>query len=106
MMAAGVFGMVRGFAGAKTLWPPEQDLIWIVIVDAIGIGCGIFMLRGKNWARWLTVVWIGGHVALVSFYMRQAILAHAVIFALIAYLLIFRSDVRVYFRGDNATYPV
>jgi len=99
MMAAGVFGIARGFTGAKTLWPPEQDLIWIVIVDAIGIGCGVFLLRGKNWARWLTLAWVGGHVVIVSFFMRQMILVHAVIFVLIAYLLIFRSDVQGYFRG-------
>lgn len=98
MMAAGAFGMARGFLGANTLWPPEQDLIWIVIVDAIGMGCGVFLLRGKNWARWLTLAWIGGHVVIVSFYMRQMIVVHLVIFALIVALL-FRADVRAYFRG-------
>jgi hypothetical protein len=102
MMAAGVFGIARGFTGAKTLWPPEQDLIWIVIVDAIGIGCGVFLLRGKNWARWLTLAWVGGHVVIVSFFMRQMILVHAVIFALIVALL-FRGDVRAYFGGYDAS---
>ena len=102
MVAAGVFGMARGFAWAKTLWPPEQDLIWIVIVDTIGIGCGVFLLRGKNWARWLTLAWVGGHIVIVSFYMRQMILVHVVIFALVAALL-FRGDVRAYFGGYEAS---
>jgi len=99
MMAAGVFGLARGFAGTKTLWPFPTDLIWIVILDLTGIACGVFMLRGRNWARWLTLAWIAGHVVIASFFMRQAILVHAVIFVLIAYLLIFRSDVQGYFRG-------
>jgi hypothetical protein len=99
-MAAGAFGMVRGFVGATRLWPPEQDLIWIVIVDTIGIGCGVFMLRGKNWARWLTLVWVGGHGAVISFYVRQEMLVHLVIFALLVILML-RSDVRAYFRGSD-----
>lgn len=98
MMAAGTLGIVYGFKGATTIWPPEHDLYWIVLVDGLGIALGIFMLRGKNWARWLTVAWIGGHAVAVSYFMRRDTLAHLVIFALIAYLLVFRSDVREYFR--------
>jgi hypothetical protein len=102
MMAGAGFGLAHGFAAAKTLWPPEGDLIWIVIVDSIGIACGVFMLRGKNWARWLTLLWLAGHVVLASQFMRQTLPAHGVIFALIAYLLIFRQDVREYFRPGQA----
>jgi hypothetical protein len=102
MMAAGAFGMSLGFVNAKRVWPPEQDLIWVVIVDAIGIACGIFLLRGKNWARWLTVVWIGAHAVAISFYARKGALAHLVIFALIAYLLVLRADVREYFGAKNS----
>lgn len=102
MMIAGIFGMARGFANARTLWPPEQDLIWIVVVDMIGIACGVFMLRQQNWARWLTLAWIGSHVAIVSIYMRKEILPHAIIFALVAYLM-FRTDVRAYFRRKTET---
>lgn len=100
IMAAGAFGLVRGFANAKMIWPPEQDLIWIVIIDVIGIACGIAMLQGRNWARWLTLAWVGAHVVITSFYMSRTILAHAVIFAMIVYLM-FRADVRVYFRGEG-----
>ncbi len=99
MMAAGTMGIVRGFHYANKVWPPEQDLIWIVIVDGIGIACGVFMLRGNNWARWLAVAWVGAHALIISFLNRREILVHVVIFALLAYLLLFRSDVRGYFRG-------
>jgi hypothetical protein len=99
MMAAGAFGLARGFMGAGRLWPPNQDLMWIVVVDTIGIACGIFLLRGQNWARWLTLVWLGAHAVIISFFNRQAVLAHFVIFAMIAYLM-FRADVREYFCGS------
>ncbi len=101
MMAAGAFGLVRGFMYARTLWPPEHDLIWIVLIDGAGIVCGAFLLRGRNWARWLTLVWIGGHVAVISVLNHRGILVHALIFAMIGYLLVFRGDVREYFRGER-----
>jgi hypothetical protein len=100
IIAAGAFGMARGFVNAKALWPPEQDLIWVVVIDTIGIACGVFMLRGQNWARWLALAWVGGHVAIVSFYMRQEILPHIVIFALVVCLM-FRADVRAYFGHSS-----
>jgi len=97
MVGAGVFGLMRGLVGARTLWPIPTDLIWVVIVDLIGVVAGIFMLRGRNWARWLTLIWVGGHVVIVSIVMPQTILVHALIFGMIAYLM-FRSDVLKYFR--------
>lgn len=100
MIAAGTFGMARGFANARILWPPEQDLICILAIDTIGIACGAFMFRGQNWARWLALAWVGGHVVIVSFYMRQEILPHVVIFALIVCLM-FRADVRTYFGRSS-----
>lgn len=100
MMAAGTFGMARGFLYARTIWPPEQDLIWIVIVDAVGIACGVFLLRGRNWARWLMLVWVGTHAAVFSVVNHREILVHVVIFALLV-VLMFRSDVRAYFGGSG-----
>lgn len=102
LMAAATFGLVRGFAGARSWWPPERDLLWIVAIDLTGIVCGVFLLKGRNWARWLTLLWVGGHVLIVSLYMPRMVPAHAVIFAMIGYLLAFRGDVRAYFRGDTA----
>lgn len=101
-IAAGVFGLVRGFIGAQTLWPFPTDLIWIVLLDATWVACGIYLLRGRNWARWLTLAWMAIHVAIVSLYMPSMILAHVLIFAMIGYLLMFRGDVRAYFRGETS----
>lgn len=99
MIAAGVLGLAHGFSETKTLRPFQYDLIWIALFGVAGIVCGIFMLRGNNWARWLTLVWLACHVAISFFNALQGVVVHAVIFALITYLLIFRSDVRAYFGG-------
>lgn len=102
MVAAGAFGLARGFIDAKSIWPAEHDLIWIIVIDLIGIACGWFLLKGHNWARWATLLWVGGHVVLVSLYMPRMILVHALIFAMISYLLAFREDVREYFVARRA----
>ena len=101
-IAAGVFGLVRGFAGAKTLWPFPADLIWIVLLDVTWVACGIYLLRGRNWARWLTLAWMAIHVGIVLLYWPQLIVAHVVIFVMIGYMLMLRGDVREYFRGEAA----
>lgn len=101
IMIAAAFGLARGFSHAKTIWPPEQDLIWVVVVDVIGIACGVFLLRGKNWARWLTLLWLASHVVFSFFNSPQEVLVHGILLVLIAYLLALRSDVRAYFRVDE-----
>lgn len=99
-IAAGVFGLARGFLGARTLWPFPMDLIWIVLLDVTWIVCGVYLLRGRNWARWLTLVWMAIHVGIVLLYWPQTILAHVVIFAMIGYMLMLRGDLREYFRAE------
>lgn len=103
IVAAGAMGLVLGFKGAKTFWPPEQDLIWIAIVDIAGIVFGLFLLRGHNWARWLTLVWLGFHVVISFFNSVGAGVAHGVIFLMLGYLLVIRADVRAYFRSAAMT---
>jgi len=67
------------------------------------IVCGVFMLQGRNWARYLALAWIGGHVA-ISFFSSphffsalQKVAIHGLFLALIAYFL-FRPNARSYFQ--------
>lgn len=100
MIAAGVGGIIMGIANARALWPVDQGLIWIAVFGLAGIICGIFMLLGRGWARWLTLAWVGCHVGISFFHARREVVVHVVIFALIA-MLLFRADVRVYFGGSS-----
>jgi hypothetical protein len=97
IIAGAVSGLVRGFAETKTFWPVDYDLLTVVVVDVAGVIFGVFLLRGSNWARWLTLVWLAFHVGLGFFISAGAAVAHSVIFAMLAYLLVFRADVRSYF---------
>jgi hypothetical protein len=75
------------------------DFIEAELVELIAIVCGIFMLRGQNWARWLALAWIGFHVILSGFSSLHEFFVHAVFFIAIAKCL-FGDDPANYFRGD------
>ncbi len=90
-----------GFTYHLTEWNAQQPLhygfVWVELLRLVAILCGAFMLRGHNWARWLTIAWIGYHVILSAFHTPSELALHALLCATIAYLL-FRSTASRYFR--------
>jgi hypothetical protein len=75
---------------------------WIVHVSRIlPVLCGVFMLYGFNWARWLLVVWLGFHVVLSVLHSPLQLLVHSLLFAVTLYFL-FRPQASEYFRGTRA----
>ncbi|MGB2665246.1 MAG: hypothetical protein WAK48_14670 [Candidatus Acidiferrum sp.] len=69
----------------------------IELTELIAIVCGVFMLQGRNWARWLALAWILFHVAFSLFNSLQRGAIHGLFLVLIAYFL-FRPDARTYFQ--------
>jgi hypothetical protein len=45
------------------------------------------MLRGRNWARWLSLAWMASHVA-ISFPNLGQVAFHSLFFVVIAWLLL------------------
>jgi hypothetical protein len=76
------------------------DTIEAELVELFAIVCGVFMLRGHNWARWLASAWMGFHVILSIFRNWREFAVHAVFFTVIAWYL-FRSEAANYFRGER-----
>ena len=74
----------------------QQDSVWIELVRLLAILCGAFMLRGRNWARWLALAWMALHVA-ISFPELGQVAFHSLFFVAIAWLL-FRPDAGQYFH--------
>lgn len=71
---------------------------WMVHLSRIAqIISGVFMLYGRNWARWLLVVWILFHIVISALHSVGFFLMHVVIFSIILYFL-FRRDANDYFR--------
>jgi hypothetical protein len=74
--------------------------VWVFALRLTAIVCGVYMLRGSNWARWLTLLWIGYHVVLSAFHSVQEVVVHALLLAVFAYFL-FRPKAREYFRAKG-----
>lgn len=71
-----------------------------VLVLAIGVAAlagGVFLLGGRNWARWLLAAWMGLHVVLSIGGPPFQLVAHLVIFGLIVFFL-FRGAAGEYVR--------
>jgi hypothetical protein len=59
------------------------------------------MFRGRNWARWLWIVWMVFHVAISFLNTLSEVLVHAVMLALFSFLL-FRPSASAYFQDAVA----
>ena len=94
----------QSFINYHLLPPVEGGLGWVCVVRILAVLCGVFMLRGFNWARWLLLVWIAYHVILSVFHSPFELAVHGLLFAVIAYFL-FRPQASVYFRGARAGPP-
>jgi hypothetical protein len=94
-LAVGVLGFAFHF---RELLAGHHDAVGIELTEFLAILCGVFLLRGHNWARWLALAWIAFHVVLSAFHAIPELVIHAVFCAVIAWLL-FRPEATRYFRG-------
>jgi len=79
----------------------NYDGLWIELTELLAIVCGVFMLRGHNWARWLALAWMAFHVILSAFHAIPELAIHSLFLAVIAWFL-FRRPAAVYFRALRA----
>jgi hypothetical protein len=95
-LALGVLDVWRGvapLAGSGRLAADDVQVLAIGVAALIG---GSYVLRGRNWARWLLAGWMALHVVISAG--RPAELgAHLVIFGCVAFLL-FRARASAWFR--------
>jgi hypothetical protein len=92
-LALGVLDVTRGLAPLFASAPHWHMAIDDAEVLAIGIAAlvgGVYLMKGRNWARWLLAVWMAFHVAISVGQPRQLV-AHIVIFGFITFLLFRRA---------------
>ncbi len=77
--------------------PFVLDAVLPELVSLIAIVCGVYVLRGHNWARWLAIAWISFHVILSAFHSPSELAIHSLFCAILAYFL-FRPTAARYFR--------
>ena len=97
-IATGVIGFASALIALKAEHPFPDDIVLVELVRLIAIVCGVFMLRGHNWARWLALAWIAYHVVLSGFHSLSGLAMHSLLCAVFAYFL-FRSQATRYFRA-------
>ena len=89
-----VFGSIALLSGA-----PFSDIKshWYVHLSRLlQIVAGVFMLYGRNWARWLLVAWIAFHIIVGALNGLVPLVMHVVIFSVILFF-VFRRDANEYF---------
>src|SRR5262249_48134377 len=79
----------------------ELKTHWYVHLSRIlEIVAGVFMLYGRNWARWLLVAWIAFHIVVGALHGMFQFLLHVLIFSVILFF-IFRRPASAYFLAPN-----
>jgi uncharacterized membrane protein HdeD (DUF308 family) len=102
-IAAGIVGFAYHVTKFKTKPQFSYELVWVCLLRLLAILAGIFLLRGKNWARWVLLVWIAYHVVLSAFHSLSEVAVHSLLIVVVAYFLL-RPKAADYFRdtrGDH-----
>ena len=79
------------------------DLVshWYVHLSRLlQIVAGVFMLYGRNWARWLLVAWIAFHIVVSALHSVLFLLMHVAIFSVILFF-VFRRRASEYFNAED-----
>jgi hypothetical protein len=95
-MLTGAGGFASHLSRFKTSEPFDYDMLWPSGLSALAVVGGVFMLRGANFARWLCLLWMACHVLISVFHSVSEVAVHAVIFAVLLYLLL-RPSATAYF---------
>src|SRR6185295_13640580 len=75
---------VRSSAGSQPDWRELIEIAVITLVRALAILTGVFMLRARNWARWLCVAWLAFHVIVSIWHSKFSLLFHLMLLIVIA----------------------
>jgi hypothetical protein len=98
LIAAGAIGIAYHFTDFKST--PSSEYLLVLVVRLIAIVGGVFLLRGKDWARWLAIAWIAFHLGISIFHTKQGVVVHAVVLVVFCGLLFLPAANR-YFRAHT-----
>jgi uncharacterized membrane protein HdeD (DUF308 family) len=73
----------------------------ILLIGAIAVMAGVYLLRGAGWARWLILAWLAFHVVVGALNSLQDALPHLVLLLVVAYFLL-GPPTKKYFRSSQA----
>jgi len=102
LIGSGAVGLAYHLSELNLHQPLHNDILWVSLVRVLAIVAGIFLLRGRNWARWLAIAWIAFHVVISFWHSWLQAAVHVVVFAVFSFFL-FRAAANEYFRSDRAS---
>jgi len=97
---AGLVGLTYHATEFDPARPFDLNLIGVEIVRLLAVVFGIFLMRGKNWARWGMIVWLAFHVVVSALNSLEEAATHLVLLAVIT-LFLFLPRVNTYLRGTS-----
>ncbi len=95
LIAVGTAGFVYHF---RDLRPSLYEGLTIELTELWAVIAGVWMLRGRNWARWAAFAWMAFHVFLSLHHPLRELAVHLFFCAVFAWIL-FRPPSARYFRG-------
>ncbi|HWR14224.1 MAG TPA: hypothetical protein VN577_05320 [Terriglobales bacterium] len=103
-IVAGVVGLFYHFGDWRTPNIPMGEFIWAMVLRFVAVVCGVYILRARDWARWLAICWMLYHVALSTLHSWSETIIHLLLLAAIAYGL-FRPRAGEFFHGNRPAKP-
>ncbi len=93
-----------GFATHLAEFKADYGFLLVQLLGLAAVVSGIWLLRGRNWARWLALAWMACHVVVSAFHTLPKLALHTVFLAILAYFL-FRPAANRYFHAAAAGPP-
>jgi hypothetical protein len=83
--------------GSLDIW-----MIPIAVLEITAVVAGVFLLKGRNWARWLLLAWIAFHVVAMALNSISTAVAHLLLLIAVGYFLFTPPDSN-YFKSVPTT---
>jgi hypothetical protein len=100
LLLAGLVGFIYHALDLRSWHSFPWDTILIELIRVLAVIAGIYMLRGRDWARWVAILWIALHVVISAFNAWGEFAMHAAILAIFTYILV-RPAATAYFRQQK-----
>ena len=68
--------------------PLDRWTFPIALVGVLAIVGGVFLIKGRAWARWLAVAWLAVHVVVSAFHSLSDSMAHLLLLIAVSYFLL------------------
>jgi len=103
-----IAGCVGFIYHIKDFYAPNVQLNGLILIQLtriLAIVCGVLLLFGVNWARWLAIGWLAYHIVISSLNSTSEMIAH-ILFLIIVSILLFIPVTSAYFKSKNKSKEV